>query len=134
MIPHCPGLGQGGFSLWLVQLEVGKVHQAILNLGLSCSMRPTPLHPVPCEFLAVWNSLSLENANLTLNHIRLLSQELPLPSRCVGWVRAAVPSSPPLILSLVSSLGQPPTCSSQGVAEEVVHGCVPFANSALLDF
>lgn len=82
----------------------------------------------------MWNSLSLQNANLTLNHIRLLSQELPLPSRCVGWVHAAVPSSRPLILSLVSSLGQPPMCSPQGVAEEVAHGRVPFANSALLYF
>lgn len=127
MIPHCPGLGQGGFSLWLVQLEVGKVHQAMLNLGLSCSMRSTPLQPAPCEFLAMWNSLSLQNANLTFNHILLLlSQKLPLLSRSVGWVHPAVPNSHPLFLSLESCLGQPPMCSPPGVAAEVVHGHVPF--------
>lgn len=83
----------------------------------------------------MWNSLSLQNAHLTLNHIRLLSQELPLPSKCVGWVHAAVPElSHPLFLSLVSSLGQPPMCSSLGVAAEVAHGRVPFVTQACFIF
>lgn len=99
MTPHSPALGQASFSLWLVQLEVGKGHQALLNLGLFCNMRPTPLHLAPFEFLAMWNSLSLQNANLVLIPIHLPSQDLPFPSRSVGWVHAAVPISHSLCFS-----------------------------------
>lgn len=71
---------------------------------------------------------------ITLNHIRLLSRGLPLPSRCAGCVRAAVPSSHTVFLSLVSSLGRAPMRSPPGVAAEVVHRLVPFVTQPFFIF